>query len=663
MKTEAVDKILSNLYETYSFITPDMSKFKEIVLSNIPKNLDDKKLEEYCKRNIVGYLVSELKNGKFTILFKIATSQISIEKAFAIFDTVINTADIDIIPDAILGIAMNKNYQPFFDKCLEKKEKYESTLLGDVLEAYTGLNEEEDLEIAVNELTNNLSDDQVRDYLVLISGFSVLTREEEKYLIRKYKETNDDYYKEEFINHNLRLAAKIALKFWKPELKMSRMDLIQEGNIGLLDAFRKFDPDEGSKFSTYAIWWIRQKVTRAIIDQNDTIRIPVHRNEQIKKKNRFINEYVNVYGVEPTDKEIMEYLDVDIEEFKTIKDAEYIKNPNSLDQAIDNQESKAGRESTFGQFLSDEESQSTEDIAINGILREQLLSYLDEVLTERERIVIRARFGINEDGIKYTLEQIGKALGLTRERIRQIEAKAINKLKRKANAVKSAEKNLQIATGRELNDPVIMSERKEFETKLREKSSNLRVESYAPDNSRVAVKCLKCGKIYTGSMDYILELDDCVYCYANKLTKNEKKDTMLDKFNKKLMDKTMGKMIVLSLEDNGADAIVKCLECGNEWERNRYNLLNKPNCPRCSSLSRMERKKLGLQSRLDEVNGRIEVVEYLGARVNSKFKCLDCGKEWKELGYNIVKKPYCPNCKNKGIIIKQYVKIKKINDK
>lgn len=646
-------EIISKLYETYGFITQDMSKFKNIAFSDIPKNADENKLEEYCKKNIVEYLVNELKNGKFTILFKNAMNVMSEEKVFALFDTVINIADIDIIPDAILGIAMNKKYQPFFDKCLNTKEKYESTLLGDVLEAYNGLNEDEDLEIAVNELTNNLSDDQLRDYLVLISGFSVLTREEEQYLIRKYKETNDDYYRDEFINHNLRLAAKIALKFWKPELKISKMDLIQEGNMGLLNAFRKFDSTEGSKFSTYASWWIKQKVTRAIADQNDTIRIPVHRNDNIIKKNKFINEYMSIYGNEPTDEEVMEHLGVGIEELKSIKEAEIIKNPSSLDQVVDNQESKAGRESTMSQFLKDEDAENADDMAMNGLLREQLLGYLYEVLNERERLVIRARFGINEDGTKYTLEQIGKALGLTRERVRQIESKALNKLSKKGYAIKRAEENLQISTGRELEDPIIMNTRREFESKLREKNNNLRVESYTPDNKKVTVKCLECGKLYTGSMDNVLEIDECLYCYAQKLAKNEKRNNALDKFNAKLMKKTSGKMIALSLETNGAGAIVRCLECGNQWEKNRYNLLNKPNCPRCSTLSRLGKMQLGLQTKLDELNGKIKVMDYLGSKEKSKFKCLECGTEWEELSYNLLRKPYCPNCIKKQLVKKK----------
>jgi len=647
MSKDIENTILLDLYEEYGFIENDMSKFKDIVFSNASKNMSEKELRELGKKNIIIYLVKEVQSGKFVILFKKALEKLEPMKAFVLFDTIIEEADIDISEDAILGLALNQTYQGFYDNYVNNKNKFEGTLLGKVLDAYTSINEE-DIEIGESELISNLSDDQVRDYLLLISGISVLTREEEQFLLRKYKETNDPYYKDEFINHNLRLAAKLSLKYWKPMLKMSRMDLIQEGNLGLMEAFDRFDPTKGYKFSTYAIWWINQKVTRAIADQNDTVRIPVHCNEKIAKKNNFIKEYEDKYFREPTDEEIMDALGVDEKELKLIKKAEIIKSPNSIDYVVDNQESRAGRESSYGQFIADDSKPSVEDEALSIVEREQLLEIIEDVLTKRERIVIRARMGFNEYGETFTLEKIGEKLGVTRERIRQIESKALKKIERRLIALKNAEKNMSLSNGN--IDPHIIAERKEIEIRLKNKKNNLRVVGFTPDNSRVTVKCLECQNSYTDTPEKILSLDDCLFCYAKKVADEEdKKDNLLEAYNKKLIEGSNGKIIAIRLEDDKRYVTVRCLDCGFEWTRYRYNLLTNPVCPKCYSLTKIEKQKQTLKNRIRKLNDRIEIVEYIGSREKARFRCLDCKNEWDEFAYNLLRKPYCLNCKNQKV--------------
>jgi RNA polymerase primary sigma factor len=259
--------------------------------------------------------------------------------------------------------------------------------------------------------------DPVRMYLREIGKISLLTPEEEVELAKRVEE-GDEEAKKKLIEANLRLVVSIAKKYIGRGL--SFLDLIQEGNLGLIRAVEKFDYRKGFKFSTYATWWIRQAITRAIADQARTIRIPVHMVETINKLIRVSRQLVQQLGREPTIEEIAQALGLPPEKVEDIQ--RIAQEPVSLETPIGEEE-----DSQLGDFLEDKESPNPEDATAGQLLREQLEEMLGE-LTEREREVLRLRFGL-EDGHAHTLEEVGKRFNVTRERIRQIEAKALRKLR------------------------------------------------------------------------------------------------------------------------------------------------------------------------------------------------------------------------------------------
>ena len=266
--------------------------------------------------------------------------------------------------------------------------------------------------------------DPVRMYLKEIGRISLLSPDEEAKLSIRVSEGDEDA-KRELAESNLRLVVSIAKRYVGRGLLF--LDLIQEGNIGLMKAVEKFDYGKGFKFSTYATWWIRQAITRALADQARTIRVPVHMVETINKMARIQRQMTLELNREPTEEELAAKMNVSVEKVRDVM--KISQDPVSLDTPIGEEE-----DSHFGDFVPDKTSMSPEEYATNEILKEQIKEVL-KTLQKREQEVLELRFGLL-DGTCYTLEEVGKRFNVTRERIRQIEAKALRKLRHPSRAKK-----------------------------------------------------------------------------------------------------------------------------------------------------------------------------------------------------------------------------------
>ncbi len=285
--------------------------------------------------------------------------------------------------------------------------------------------EESPLILDDEEITKDINiNDPVRMYLKEIGRISLLSPEEEAELSIRVA-NGDEMAKNILAESNLRLVVSIAKRYVGRGLLF--LDLIQEGNIGLMKAVEKFDYDKGYKFSTYATWWIRQAITRALADQARTIRVPVHMVETINKMARIQRQMTLELNREPTEEEIAKKMGITPEKVREV--IKISQDPVSLETPIGEED-----DSHLGDFVPDERNMSPEDYATNEILKEEIKSVL-MTLQEREQEVLELRFGLI-DGTSHTLEEVGKRFNVTRERIRQIEAKALRKLRHPSRAKK-----------------------------------------------------------------------------------------------------------------------------------------------------------------------------------------------------------------------------------
>ena len=329
--------------------------------------------------------------------------------------------------ESFLLLLENKGVEvtPIVDEdTLKKMENEEDKVDGDDplldMEEEDFSKEEEGEEIdldAVDLLEGIGTEDPVRMYLKEIGTVPLLTAEEE-YALAMKKQEGDEYAKQRLIEANLRLVVSIAKRY--TGRGMSFLDLVQEGNLGLIKGVEKFDPEKGFTLSTYATWWIRQSVTRALADQARTIRVPVHMVETINKMSKMQRKLTLELGYEPSVKELAEHLDMTEEKVQEIM--QIAREPASLETPIGEED-----DSNLGDFVADANVLSPEGNVESVMLREHIDSLLDD-LKERERQVIVLRFGL-EDGHPRTLEEVGREFNVTRERIRQIEAKALRKLR------------------------------------------------------------------------------------------------------------------------------------------------------------------------------------------------------------------------------------------
>ncbi len=295
---------------------------------------------------------------------------------------------------------------------------------GNVFSEWTA---EESEEVLADEQVylDDIADDSVRLYLREIGKIPLLSSEEELKLAHEVV-AGDRGAKDKMAEANMRLVVSIAKRYVGRGLDL--LDLIQEGNTGLLRAVEKFDPDKGFKFSTYATWWIRQAITRAIADQARTIRIPVHMVETINKLLRTQRRLTQELNREPSNEEIAEAMEIEVDKVEHIMKIK--QDISSLDASVRDDE----EDSVLGDFIVDEETVSPDEAATTQLLKEHVKDMLG-ALTDREQKILKLRFGL-EDGKSHTLEEVGQEFSVTRERIRQIEAKALAKLRKHKDAKK-----------------------------------------------------------------------------------------------------------------------------------------------------------------------------------------------------------------------------------
>ena len=317
----------------------------------------------------------------------------------------------DLTPDEI-----DRMYDTFSQQGIEIVDDSSTTDVGDDdIDVDDKDTEEVEIDLSVPEGIS--IDDPVRMYLKEIGRVPLLTADEEVALAKRMQD-GDEIAQKRLAEANLRLVVSIAKRY--VGRGMLFLDLIQEGNLGLIKAVEKFDYTKGYKFSTYATWWIRQAITRAIADQARTIRIPVHMVETINKLIRVSRQLLQQLGREPSPEEIAKEMDISVERVREIM--KIAQEPVSLETPIGEEE-----DSHLGDFIEDQDAPAPADAASFMLLKEQLEEVLD-TLTPREEKVLRLRFGL-DDGRARTLEEVGQNFGVTRERIRQIEAKALRKLR------------------------------------------------------------------------------------------------------------------------------------------------------------------------------------------------------------------------------------------
>ncbi len=325
--------------------------------------------------------------------------------------------DLDFDPEQ-----MDKLYETLESQNIEIVDDFANTAFDDI-EFVLDTPENDEAEPAVG--TDGIAiDDPVKVYLKEIGRVPLLSSEEEIDLAMRIM-NGDEYAKKRLSEANLRLVVSIAKRYVGRGMQF--LDLIQEGNLGLIKAVEKFDYTKGFKFSTYATWWIRQAITRAIADQARTIRIPVHMVETINKVKKVSSQLLHKNGHEPVAEEIAQELDMPVDKVREIM--RVAQEPVSLETPIGEEE-----DSHLGDFIPDDEAPAPADAASHTLLKEQLGDVLS-TLTPREEKVLRLRFGL-EDGRPRTLEEVGKEFDVTRERIRQIEAKALRKLRHPSRSKK-----------------------------------------------------------------------------------------------------------------------------------------------------------------------------------------------------------------------------------
>ncbi|TDP58112.1 RNA polymerase primary sigma factor [Aminicella lysinilytica] len=388
---------------------------------------DEPKTDDYTDDKVAGMTKEQLKNELIGRLVKKAKEKKNV-LTYSDMADFLDSYDLD-------KNAIDEIYESLLSKDIEVTSESEPEEFGMIMDHDDDDDDDDDAKGVVMTKTGEIDvdatvpkgiavDDPVRMYLKEIGKVPLLTAEEEIELAKRM-EAGDEEAKQRLCEANLRLVVSIAKRY--VGRGMLFLDLIQEGNLGLIKAVDKFDYRKGYKFSTYATWWIRQAITRSIADQARTIRIPVHMVETINKLIRVSRQLLQTYGREPTPEEISKEMGITVDKVREIQ--KIAQEPVSLETPIGEEE-----DSHLGDFIPDEDVPAPAEAAAFSMLKEQLVEVLD-TLTDREQKVLKLRFGL-EDGRSRTLEEVGKEFDVTRERIRQIEAKALRKLRHPSRSKK-----------------------------------------------------------------------------------------------------------------------------------------------------------------------------------------------------------------------------------
>ena len=361
-------------------------------------------------------LIQKGKARGFITEDEILYSMSNIENCIKEFERFLDVLD-------ILGVELIETTEAIFGTVRIKKEEPKSNVKDTKKTKTKKVKNESDIEIPLlKKLEAELvSSDSIQMYLREIGSVALLTFSEEMALAKR-KDKGERLAKQKLIEANLRLVVSIAKKF--TGRKLSLLDLIQEGNIGLFRAVEKFDYKRGYKFSTYATWWIRQAITRALADQSRTIRIPVHMVETINKFQQVQRKLLQELGREPLPEELAAEMNEDIKKIRHVIDIS--QDTVSIETSISNKSDD--KESTLADFIEDKQTKSPSRIVQLELLKNYIAEIIDE-LQPREKKILEMRFGLT-DGVTHTLEEVGQEFGVTRERIRQIEAKALEKIRK-----------------------------------------------------------------------------------------------------------------------------------------------------------------------------------------------------------------------------------------
>ena len=430
---------LEHIWLRYKFIGITREEYKEMINEELEKNSTN--LKAVVKRvqyrldliilerlndsekifNVVNDFINNIETSDYKILLELVTSFFEKYKYYPELELLINLLN------------ENKKFSNATKKVIEEHQKeidkkgitktLKNTYIISIIEAYTIINDteevkENDIYEEFDNLNGNFTTDSIRAYLSDMGQKKLITAEEEIEYARRMRD-GDEEARKKLTEANLRLVVSIAKRYVGHSMDL--LDLIQEGNIGLIKAVERFDPDRGFKFSTYATWWIRQAITRAVADQARTIRIPVHTVELINKLNHVEREMISELNREPTTEELAKKMGVSVDRIKELQ--KLSQEPIPLEMQIGED-----KDSSFGDFIEDENAVSPEISAINSVIKLQIMKAMKDLLNEKERIVISERFGFDGSNPR-TLSEIGEELGLTRERIRQIEGKALKKIR------------------------------------------------------------------------------------------------------------------------------------------------------------------------------------------------------------------------------------------